>query len=104
MVEKHKKCTGSRYGRNYSGKHLSFKGKGNHSASQNKTCFRCGGKYPLEKASPAESKTCNKCHKKGHFAKCCRSKSEQSPQNWRKYHSNHRPLNTMITDSSNTAS
>ena len=104
VVEKHQKCTGSRHGRNYSGKHLSFKGKGNHSASQNKTCFRCGGKYPHEKACPAESKTCNKCHKKGHFAKCCRSKSEPSPQNWRKYNSNHRPLNTVITDSSNTTS
>ena len=43
------------------------------SAAANSKCFFCGNaRHPRSKC-PARDVTCNKCHKKGHFAKVCRS-------------------------------
>ena len=43
------------------------------SAAANSKCFFCGNaRHPRSKC-PAREVTCNKCHKKGHFAKVCRS-------------------------------
>ena len=43
------------------------------SAAANSKCFFCGNaRHPRSKC-PAHEATCNKCHKKGHFAKVCRS-------------------------------
>ena len=43
------------------------------SAAANSKCFFCGNaRHPRSKC-PAREATCNKCHKKGHFAKVCRS-------------------------------
>ena len=34
------------------------------------------GIYPHQTKCPAEGKTCRKCEKKGHYARCCKSKTE----------------------------
>ena len=67
---------------------------GRRTSSQAKTCFQCGGSYPHTKVCPAKTKTCNKCQKKGHFARCCRSKGTSTSS---------RPLNQVTTGSSSSS-
>ena len=67
---------------------------GRRTSSQAKTCFQCGGSYPHTKVCPAKTKTCNKCQKKGHFARCCRSKDTSTSS---------RPLNQMTAGSSSSS-
>ncbi|MEL6802271.1 MAG: RNase H-like domain-containing protein, partial [Bacteroidota bacterium] len=38
----------------------------------NRTCFKCGGKFPHKNSCPAVGKTCIKCGKLNHFASQCR--------------------------------
>lgn len=66
------------------------------SMNQNKTCFRCGGKYPHERNCPAEDKICNKCQRKGHFAKCCKTKGGNLKK---RTFGTTRPLNQIDTHS-----
>ena len=61
--------------RTYGG-NKSFRGK--NQTIYKKYCFRCGGDYRHQGSYPAQKKTCNKCQKKGHFARCCRSKLRRS--------------------------
>ena len=43
---------------------------------ENEKCYRCGENYPHKgRPCPALNETCKHCHKKGHFAKVCRSRS-----------------------------
>ena len=39
----------------------------------NRTCGRCG-KSASHRVCPAKDTTCNNCHKRGHWARCCRTK------------------------------
>lgn len=43
------------------------------SAAVNSKCFFCGYSKHPRSSCPAREAMCNKCHKKGHFAKVCRS-------------------------------
>lgn len=55
----------------------------NRSASrpaQHRGCDYCGEQHPPGKRfCPAAKSTCAKCHKRGHYAKVCRSQRQQSP-------------------------
>ena len=49
---------------------------------ENKKCHRCGENYPHKgRPCPALNETCKHCHKKGHFAKACRSRSNSTKVN-----------------------
>ena len=49
---------------------------------ENKKCYRCGENYPHKgRPCPALNETCKHCHKKGHFAKVCRSRSNSTKVN-----------------------
>ena len=39
-------------------------------------CRNCGGKYPHQGKCPAKGIECHKCHKRGHFSRVCRSKTD----------------------------
>ena len=42
---------------------------------ETKKCYRCGENYPHKgRPCPALNETCKHCHKKGHFAKVCRTR------------------------------
>ena len=65
--------------------------------SSQKSCYKCGGKFPHRNRCPAEGKTCNKCHKINHFAVVCRSNKARG--NKSNYNSNknksRKPLNSL---------
>ena len=49
---------------------------------KNKKCYRCGENYPHKgRPCPALNEICKHCHKKGHFARVCRSKSNSTKVN-----------------------
>ena len=49
---------------------------------EDKKCYRCGGNYPHKgRPCPALNEICKHCHKKGHFAKVCRSRSNSTKVN-----------------------
>lgn len=49
---------------------------------ENKKCYRCGENYPHKgRPCPALNEICKHCHKKGHFAKVCRSRSNSTKVN-----------------------
>ena len=58
-----------------------------------KSCYKCGGKFPHKYNCPAEGKTCNKCHKINHFAVVCRSNKARG--NFNKFKSRKKPLNSL---------
>ena len=68
-----------------------------NNAPKPSTCYRCGNHYPHKERFPAEGKICNKCGKKGHFSKCCKTKSKQKfkPRNSGNYTQSNRPLNAV---------
>ena len=53
----------------------SSKSKGNNEKS--KSCYFCGNRFSAnhKQSCPARNVSCRNCSKKGHFAKCCNSKS-----------------------------
>lgn len=56
------------------------KGKLKANTEQNESsCSRCGFKHGTKKC-PAIGQTCKACNKKNHFAKMCRSQSQQHQQ------------------------
>ena len=57
-----------------------YKSRGLSNKGSNKKCFRCDGIYPHQSKCPAEGQTC-KCEKKGHYARCCKSKTEVQGKN-----------------------
>lgn len=54
--------------------------------SNNKTCYRCGGRFPYEKKCLDGGKFCNL---RGHFAKCCKQKQEGVERAKRIYRNDH---------------
>jgi hypothetical protein len=42
-----------------------------------RVCFKCGNTYPHQGLCPADGKECHLCKKKGHFARCCKSKKQE---------------------------
>jgi len=87
-----------RYGKN---RNFQFQHRMSNNQPKNKICFRCGGSYPHEFTCPAEKKFCNKCGKKGHFAKCCKTKPKggSNKSNEKKTFVSTRPLNNVSTHS-----
>ena len=64
--------------------------------SNKKKCFRCDGEYPHQNDCPAQGKVCNKCTKKGHFARCCKTKSPSTePIHRQRQNYGNRPLNQI---------
>ena len=51
--------------------------KGNINPEKVKLCYFCGNKFSAnhKQSCPARNVTCRNCSKKGHFAKCCTSKT-----------------------------
>ena len=49
--------------------------------TEGKRCYRCDvtGHTQDDKRCPARDKECRKCHKVGHFAKCCKTKKAEDP-------------------------
>ena len=43
--------------------------------SQSQKCGRCGGSLHKRKECPATQSICNRCKRKGHWEKCCKTKS-----------------------------
>ena len=48
-------------------------GKNTNERKSESKCFWCLGPRHQKQACPARESTCNKCHKKGHWARACRS-------------------------------
>ena len=42
---------------------------------RNQTCGRCGGKPHKRNECPAKDSICNSCKRKGHWKKCCKTKT-----------------------------
>ena len=42
---------------------------------RNQTCRRCGGKSHKRNECPANDSICNSCKRKGHWKKCCKTKT-----------------------------
>ena len=55
-------------------------------ANRRPKCYRCGreGHMAKDMNCPARDKTCNKCKKRGHFTKCCRTKTVNRRNDYQK--------------------